>query len=176
MFKVIVAEDNQELQEFLKEMIELIDHEIELATAVDNNEDLLKVLADNPYSLVISDLYLRGHQSVFEGALKDLPNKEQYKFIFMTGFSDDNIYRQCLEYNPVAFLNKPFSMHSLAFALGKAAQAQYEKAFYLDEFSKYLHENDMSSKDLSYIEGGDNTSIDKLTLILKGIQNLKNED
>ncbi len=87
----------------------------------DNGEEALRVAAtiDGPLHLLVTDVVMPklGGKELVERLRADHPD---LKALFVSGYTDDVILRHGVQTGQVAFLQKPFSLRRLAFAVREA--------------------------------------------------------
>ena len=112
MAKVMIVDDNRDIVETLKSIMEMEGHETE--TAYDGEEFLERVESVNP-DLVLLDVMMPGLTTKeILGRLKER-KLNHFKIIFVTvvRFSEDERRRLMTEFNIQDFVTKPFNLSDL---------------------------------------------------------------
>jgi DNA-binding NtrC family response regulator len=112
---VLVVDDNVELAETYRDLLEAFDYGV---TTAANGEVALKFLLENDVDAVLSDLSmpLRDGPALYEAVQQARPEVSR-RFIFMTGHVDNPKYETFLKGENVRTLYKPVMINSLLEAL-----------------------------------------------------------
>ena len=110
MRELLIIEDDLEMQEFYKDMLQEEQFTITLAS---NADEGLKKTKENKYDLVILDILMEGitGDRVFATLRKDSRYKEVP--IIMASALDEKMYRCFQALGNVSFLEKPFNKERL---------------------------------------------------------------
>ena len=91
--KVLVVDDDLAILELMSKIIEKSGYDVESAS---DAEDVLKLIIENEFQLVISDIYLPGMSGI--ELFKKVRNKYgSPQFIFMSGYAVDDMDEPILE-------------------------------------------------------------------------------
>lgn len=130
--RIIVVEDNLDTQQILKEIfIELNILEIDYFRI---GEEVLQNFKSQKYELILMDIELKGQMDGIQLS-KRLIQKSNIPIIFMSAYSDTEIFSELLEVAPYGFLEKPFTIAGLQRTLSLA----YRR--YLSEKNRFPIEN-----------------------------------
>jgi len=108
--KILIVEDEAIIAQFLK--MELEDEGFEVCKFVPSGEEaIIEAQKLNP-DLILMDIHLSEEIDGIEAALKIIEYKS-IPIIFMTGYSESNIFIRAQEVNPAAYLHKPIEIYNL---------------------------------------------------------------
>ncbi len=112
-YKILIAEDDALISEVLKEYLEEMGHTV--CGIVSDVFSAEKHLNRHP-DFVFLDIRMHGKDTGFEIA-KIIQTKYHVPFLFLTSFSDMKTVTKAQEYNPAAYLVKPFRKENIFAAL-----------------------------------------------------------
>ena len=106
--KVLIVDDEESILQLMSKIIERSGHEVDCALT---GEEALKLVNENNYGLVISDISLPGISGVdlFQAVSED---HEGTAFIFMSGYAIDEIDESVIN-KSAGFLAKPFDINQI---------------------------------------------------------------
>lgn len=122
MLQVLIADDEQWIRRWLEKVIPELGQGYEVAGAVENGAEALRLLQTQPVDIVVSDVrmpMLTGldlAQAAREG-------KAAPQFILVSGYDQFAYAKRAIDLQVVAYLLKPIDREELRAALHKAAQA-----------------------------------------------------
>jgi two-component system, sensor histidine kinase and response regulator len=133
--KILVIEDERELRNALKQILELNKFEV---IAVANGMDGLDTLSRNDLDLVLCDINLpdiNGYD-ILEQVRNDKDNY-QIPFIFLTAYADEKDVRKGMNIGADDYITKPFSAKELLAAIkARLALKQRNSEFFQDAINK----------------------------------------
>ncbi|ASP37982.1 hypothetical protein CHH28_04490 [Bacterioplanes sanyensis] len=112
--RILIVDDMVEARSSLKKMMTVLGAE-NIDTAVDGNEAMLKI-HERDYDMVLSDYNLgkgRDGQQILEEARYTQRLKATALFIMLTGENAVDMVMGALEYDPDAYITKPFTLNML---------------------------------------------------------------
>jgi two-component system, LytTR family, response regulator LytT len=105
--QILIVEDELLIAEMLKEMLLDLDHEI-VAICKNYNEAIIALSINKKIDFCFIDINLKENKTGLDFAA--ILNKEYpLSFAFLTSYSDKTIIANALQYNPHAYLIKPFT-------------------------------------------------------------------
>ena len=109
MANILLAEDDENMREFLASALRRAGHEV---TAVGDGVKALYALADNPVDLLLADVVMPGLDGI-ELARRAAKSQPQLKVMFITGFAA--VALKAREKTPLGtqILSKPFHLREL---------------------------------------------------------------
>ena len=121
MKELLIVEDDPEMQEFYKDMLQ---GEQFLVTLVSNAEEGLKKIKEKKYDIVILDILMEGITGDRLFAL--LRKESRYKEVpvIMASVLDEKTYRCFQALGNVSFLEKPFNKERLVSEITKRLKNQ----------------------------------------------------
>ncbi|MBC86579.1 MAG: hypothetical protein CL677_05305 [Bdellovibrionaceae bacterium] len=108
MARILIAEDDLDIQSILKDSLEEEFEGSQVDTA-SNGEEALVLARENSYSIILSDVKM----PIKDGMdfLKALRDEEIYTpFMIITGHGDQHMAVDALRLGAIDFINKPFDM------------------------------------------------------------------
>jgi two-component system, response regulator PdtaR len=109
---VIIAEDEAITAMFMEKMLKR--NGFNILKCVSSGEEAVNSCTILRPQLVIMDIRLAGKMNGIEAALKiNEISTGATKFIFMTGYSDNDLKEQATQVKPVHFFIKPLNLHEL---------------------------------------------------------------
>ncbi len=110
--RLLLVEDNAELREAVSESLSSLGYSVEVAADAESALELIGSL-DQPPELLISDVVLPGMngRELWNTLQTQLPDLQ---VIFVSGHTDDVVLRHGVEEGEYRFIQKPFSIESLA--------------------------------------------------------------
>ncbi|MCX7786662.1 MAG: response regulator [Spirochaetes bacterium] len=118
--RLFILEDDPLQLYALSKLLESIGHEV-VGTAT-NAEEAYKVLQTLEYGeglnvdLLLIDIHLlQGKDGIT--FVKSLPKRWKVPHIYITAYNDETHFQRCLDTNPVGFILKPYSKHTLAYQI-----------------------------------------------------------
>jgi DNA-binding LytR/AlgR family response regulator len=109
--KILIAEDEMLISEMLKEILIELGHEVVGQTL--NFQESIELLDKNPkIELVLCDINF-GEEKTGIDLAKELQNKYQLPFIYLTSYSDKDTVVNAAKTNPLAYLLKPFNIRDI---------------------------------------------------------------
>lgn len=115
--KILVVDDEDMMRDFLLEVF--AEHEPLGAT---NGEEALKILAQAPVDLVISDLKMPGVDGL-ELLRRIKQSHGDTEVIIVTGYASPRTASECVEAGAAEFLKKPFTIKQIRAAVDKVLGA-----------------------------------------------------
>ena len=110
MTKILLLEDDRNLQEIVKELLEDQEYEV---TAASNAAEACQFAQYHQYDLLLTDVRMAGAQDGI-GALTQIKTRQPGIYsIIMTGFTDDAAPSRAMQAGADYFLYKPFEMARL---------------------------------------------------------------
>ena len=108
--KILILEDDNEIIELLKEIIDILGHKADFAV---KGEDAVKLYSNNDYDLVICDMTIKGGMGGIETieVLKEI-NPNIYAIV-STGYSDSDVVENYEKYGFKNKLLKPYTIDGL---------------------------------------------------------------
>lgn len=156
--KILIAEDNKDLQEYYK--IILSDYQV---ITTNHGQEALEYLQQNdPPDLILSDLMM----PVMDGMqlLNKLKSSEQWwhiPVIMLTAKTNQEVKIQALRYGIDDYINKPFDEEELRVRIHNLLLHQKSRNV-SDELGKDENELKLSKAELSWLEGFENYIIDNI--------------
>jgi len=112
---LLVVEDNRVNQQVSIEMLEKMDHMVDV---VDNAEEALTMLERNNYDMLLLDYHLPMMDGL--SMVKVWKNENNIPVIIITADLTDEVMQNCLKLNIDNIVAKPFTQHHLSIAIEKA--------------------------------------------------------
>jgi len=107
--RILVVEDNAPARETMSELLTTVGYDV---VAVGSAEEALRLPADRPFYLLLSDMVLPGKSGL--ALSKDLSACwPEMAFILMSGYIDEEVKRTAINGNTLRFLQKPFDIATL---------------------------------------------------------------
>ncbi len=170
MNKIVLIEDNAEMQENIKEILELADYSVFTAS---NGKDGVELIKNEMPDLILCDIMmpeLDGYGVLY--LINKNPDTAKIQFIFLTAKSEKDDFRKGMNLGADDYLTKPFDDTELLNAIEKRLNRiqQFSSTFEnnLDGLNLFLE----SSKDLHDIK---DLSKDKRTKKINKKENLFHE-
>lgn len=120
--KIILVEDDANLRDTFKELLDIIGYDV-VAMYEDGGAAYVD-LRENPVEahIVLTDFFMPVmNADELINSLQGIKDYEDVKYIVMSGFDIDSVYKCFPEDSGIKFLNKPFSVEDLVEVLeGKA--------------------------------------------------------
>lgn len=113
--KVLIVDDEEQVRETLKRMVEL--HELS-AVAVPGGPQAIEAVQHDSFRMVFLDLNMPGMNGV--DTLKALKETDkELVFVVITALTgDDHLFRSILDHAPVSVIPKPFTLQQIGDVLG----------------------------------------------------------
>ena len=108
--KILIVEDDPNIAETLKDMLETLDHEV--SAVCDNGPEALIFLRDNSPDLALLDIQLRGNMSGIDIA-GEIQQNYHVPFIFTTAYADSETIEKAKEKGPYGYIVKPYGMKDI---------------------------------------------------------------
>lgn len=116
MKELLIVEDDLEMQEFYKDMLQ---GELFNVTLVSNADDGLKKIKENIYDMVILDILMEGTTGDRLFALLRKDNRYRNVPVIMASVLEEKAYRCFQALGNVSFLEKPFNKERLLHEIAK---------------------------------------------------------
>jgi CheY-like chemotaxis protein len=116
MKELLIVEDDLEMQEFYKDMLQ---GELFNVTLVSNADDGLKKIKENIYDMVILDILMEGTTGDRLFALLRKDNRYRSVPVIMASVLEEKAYRCFQALGNVSFLEKPFNKERLLHEITK---------------------------------------------------------
>lgn len=110
MKKLLIIEDDREMQEFYKDMLQGEEFSLTLAS---NAEEGLKQIKENKYDLLILDILMEGMTGDRLFALLRKDSRYREVPVIMASALDEKTYRCFQALGNISFLEKPFKKETL---------------------------------------------------------------
>jgi DNA-binding LytR/AlgR family response regulator len=138
--KILILEDEAIIAESLFQLLTLLEYEP--FEPVEDPDEAIDILKNNPPDLAILDITLKNDRSGLEVAAYIQEQKLKIPFIILTAHSDAPTIAAAKKYHPAAYLLKPFMRESLFAAIEIAAPEEPEeqisdKEIFLKTGTKY---------------------------------------
>ena len=116
MAKILLAEDDAAVREFVRRALSYGGHEI---TAVDDGTGALEALAEEPFDLLLTDIVMPGLDGIALAlkVTKDLP---ELPILLMTGYAAEHQRAHNLEALIYQVISKPFTLKQISEAVADA--------------------------------------------------------
>lgn len=114
MYKILIVEDDPNIADTLKDMLETMEHEV--VGVFDNGPEAMLFLKRNKVDLVLLDIQLRGRMNGIEVA-GEIQETNPTPFIFTTAFADSETIAQAKEKGPYGYIVKPYGMKDIYAAI-----------------------------------------------------------
>ena len=121
MKELLIVEDDLEMQEFYKDMLQ---GELFTVTIVSNAEDGLKKIKEKIYDLVILDILMEGVTGDRFFALLRKDSRYKEVPVIMASVLDEKTYRCFQALGNVSFLEKPFNKERLLSEITKRFESK----------------------------------------------------
>lgn len=126
MYSVFIIEDELLIAEMLKEM--LLDLQYDVAHIANDYDSAIDYLANNKKpDICLVDINLESSKNGFD-LVKVLNETYQIPFIFLTSYSDKKTILEASQYNPEAYIIKPFKPSDLFTTIEIAKQKTSSKS------------------------------------------------
>lgn len=112
--KILLAEDEAIIA--MRIEMELMNKGHEMCKPVSSGEAVVRQFETESPDLVIMDLNLIGKMNGIEAA-RQISSKKKIPLIFMTGYQDEDLKKEAMKLNPVAYLIKPVDSYDIASAI-----------------------------------------------------------
>src|SRR5574340_130585 len=121
MKELLIVEDDLEMQEFYKDMLQGEPFSVTLAS---NADDGLKKIKENSYDLIVLDILMEGvtGDRLFALLRKDVRYKNVP--VIMASVLEEKTYRCFQALGNVSFLEKPFNKEKLLAEIAKRLECQ----------------------------------------------------
>lgn len=120
--EILVIEDNEELANIIKIHLERLDYQVHLASEA---ESAFRILENSKHiDLILSDIQLQGGVSGIEVARKALLNNPELEFVFMSGYTDEDISEGIESVSSWGILQKPFKLRELSQLLSNVIESR----------------------------------------------------
>ncbi len=116
--KVLIVEDEAMVAMLMRRNLRLLDYDI-CALAATGEEAIAAVEAHHP-DVIVMDIHLPGMMDGLEAAQK-IRDRYPTPIIFLTGYSDENVWKRADQVHPAAYMVKPVQTQELAAAIAQAA-------------------------------------------------------
>jgi two-component system phosphate regulon response regulator PhoB len=111
MNRILIVEDEPEIREMIRYILEPLDYQVSEA---DNAQSARKLLNQNDYDLILMDWMLPGRSGLeFTKELKQKPNRKTPPIIMLTARADESDKVQGLDSGADDYVTKPFSPREL---------------------------------------------------------------
>ncbi len=116
MAKILLAEDDAAVREFVRRALSYGGHDI---TAVDDGTGALEALAEEPFDLLLADIVMPGLDGIALAlkVTKDLPD---LPILLMTGYAAEHQRAHNLEALIHRVISKPFTLKQISEAVADA--------------------------------------------------------
>ncbi len=114
--RILFMDDNDELREAVKELLELLGHEVFTAK---KGEEAIEIYKNNKIDLVILDLTIIGGMGGRDTIKELLKIDKKVKAIVSSGYSDDDVIANYKKYGFVDKIEKPYTLTKLKKLLEK---------------------------------------------------------
>lgn len=110
-YKVLLIDDDYNIREVLKEVLELKNFDVKMA---ENGQDALDILDDFIPDIIICDIMMPVMDGfMFYDIVKDNKSLSAIPFIFLTAKIESDVMKDCLLNGADAFLTKPFRIDEI---------------------------------------------------------------
>lgn len=116
MARVLLAEDDAAVREFVRRALSHDGHEI---TAVDDGTEALEALAEADYDLLVTDIVMPGLDGIAL-ALKVAKERPELPILLMTGYAAERQRAHNLEALIHQVISKPFTLRDVCEAVSDA--------------------------------------------------------
>lgn len=143
-YRILIAEDDALISEALKEHLVEMGHEvIDIVSDFESAKSQLELAPD----FCFLDIRMHGQDVGFEIA-EHIQNNYDIPFLFLTSFGDQQTVSKAAQYEPAAYLVKPFKaadiFTSLEIAMAKAKSRNQDKIEIKDGIKTYqVHPDDI---------------------------------
>lgn len=114
MIRCLIVEDEESGQMLLQRKLKKYFPECSIEAIIDNREDTISFLKNNPVDLVFMDIHILGGNGLY---LLDEINSSEFKTIFITGYSEYAI--DALNKNAAYYILKPIHDSEFVSGVGK---------------------------------------------------------
>ncbi|MCD4818396.1 MAG: response regulator [Candidatus Cloacimonetes bacterium] len=108
--RILIVEDEVIIAQSLK--LELENEGFEVCSFVASGEEAISEAKEKKPDVILMDIHLFGEIDGIEAALEIIAYKKN-PIIFMTGYSESNIFVRAQKVNPIAYLHKPVEIYNL---------------------------------------------------------------
>ena len=108
--KILIAEDEVIIAQWLK--LELEDIGYEVFDYVTTGEEAFKITKEKKPDIVLLDISLSGDIDGIDAASR-IKENFNVPIVFMTGYTESDIFERAQKVKPLAFLEKPVEIHTL---------------------------------------------------------------
>ena len=119
MAKILLAEDDDTMRQFLERELGKAGHEV---FAVRDGREALPVLAEGNFDVLVADIVMPEVDGI-ELARRAGAIMPELRILFITGFSAVALQRRGTRYPEAKVLSKPFHLRELVDAIGKLLAA-----------------------------------------------------
>ncbi len=116
MAKILVAEDDVAVREFVRRALTYRGHAV---TAVDDGNQALESLGDAEYDLLLTDIVMPGMDGIAL-ALRVTQERPEMPILLMTGYAAERQRAHKLEALTHRVISKPFSLKEISAAVEEA--------------------------------------------------------
>ena len=109
MARILVAEDDDSMREFLSEALDRNDHDV---TAVRNGKEAMARIGDDEFDLLLADVDIPGLDGI-SLARRARDGQSDLPVLFVTGYANKVIIEDGLLSEDVRVLSKPFGLQDL---------------------------------------------------------------
>lgn len=113
--KIIIVEDEASIAESLKDIMEVLNHEV-LAIAPSAEEAILALSTSSP-DLILLDIQLKGSKMDGVDIAAIIKEKYDVPFIFTTAFADDETIERARNEGPFGYVVKPYGINDIKAAI-----------------------------------------------------------
>jgi CheY-like chemotaxis protein len=108
--KILIAEDEVIIAQCLK--MELESHGYEVCSFVATGEEAIVEAHEKKPDIILMDINLSGKMDGIDAAREIIVHMD-ISLIFMTGYTESNLFNRAKKVNPVAYLEKPVGIDTL---------------------------------------------------------------
>lgn len=105
VMRIVLVEDETIIAEYLKNVIEGKGHEVKVLLT--GNIDFSEFFSENDPDLVFLDIHLNSKQTGVDFA--KICQERSVPFVYLTSYSDSKTINSAFEYDPIAYILKPFT-------------------------------------------------------------------
>ena len=118
---ILIVDDDEIIQTNIREFLNKIGYICEIAS---DASEALKILHDQPFDLVISDIIMPGMDGIqfMQEAKRSFPHLD---FVIMTGYGSDYSYVEIIEAGAADYMTKPFEMKELIARIGRIERERH---------------------------------------------------
>jgi DNA-binding LytR/AlgR family response regulator len=184
-YNVLIVEDDPEISESLKDMLEILDHHV--VGIAEDYDETIEMVNSHTVDVALLDIQLKGDKSGIDVAEK-LKSDYKIPFIFTTAYADKETIQKASRHSPYGYIVKPYGMKDISAGIEVAIQNHnnlkaHEDSAVFNSESLFIKANSkilrINIKDILYVEAKGDYAIfktdDKGYIVSTTFKNVENK-